>query len=156
VVVLGQEADRPLRLWLLEREGKTRPRAIGPEAGFSFFAVSPDGGQVATSFKPGTVTLLPVDKGEVREIANLPTDLVVGSWNGDRGLFLVRSSVSFPCEVHRLDLVSGKVEPWKSVAPADATGISQCAWMNLSADGKSYAYGYFRSLADVILAEGLR
>jgi eukaryotic-like serine/threonine-protein kinase len=157
VVVLGQEADRPLRLWLVERDGKRPARALGPEAGFSFFAVSPDGAQVATSFKPGTVTLLPVDKGEVGEIANLPADLVVGSWSGDRrGLFMMRSSVNFPCEVHRLDLATSKIELWKRVAPADATGISQCAWMNLSADGQSYAYGYFRSLADVVLAEGLR
>jgi len=157
VVVLGNEPSRPLRLWLADRSGKEKPRALGPEAGATFFAVSRDGVWVASRFTPGVVTLLPTGGGPSREIAGVPDDLVVGSFNGDgRWLYLVRTSVSFPCEVHRLELATGRVEPWKRVAPADATGISQCAWMNLSADGHSYAYGYFRSFADLVLAEGLR
>jgi hypothetical protein len=64
--------------------------------------------------------------------------------------------VSVPCEVHRLDLATERVARWLQVAPADVTGISQCAWMNLSADGRSYAYAYFQALGDLFLAEGLK
>jgi hypothetical protein len=156
IAVLGDEPTRPLRLWLVDRTAREAPRPLGPEAGHTYFAVSPDGAFVAARFAIDTVTLLPTDGGAEREIAGVPDDLAVGSFSGDgRWLFMIRMSVSFPCEVHRLELATGRVEPWKRVAPADATGISQCAWMNLSADGQSYAYGYFRSFADLVLAEGL-
>jgi hypothetical protein len=112
---------------------------------------------VAARLGPGSLSLLSLSGAPTREIAGVPDDLSVGSFSGDgQSLFLVRSSVSFPCEFQRLDLASGRLTPWKRMAPADATGISQCAWMNLSADGQSYAYGYFRSFADLVLAEGLR
>jgi hypothetical protein len=37
----------------------------------------------------------------------------------------------------------------------EPAGISQCGWMNLSADGRSYAYAYFRALTNIFIAEGL-
>jgi hypothetical protein len=81
----------------------------------------------------------------------------VGSYSGDgKGIFLVRTRVSVPCVVERLDLATGKVEPWLTAAPSDLTGITQCQWMNLSADGRSYAYAYFQALGDLLLAEGLK
>ena len=84
-------------------------------------------------------------------------DLAVGSFSADgKSLFLVRTSVAFPCEVHRLDLARGRLSLFKRVAPADPTGISQCSWMNLSPDGESYAYAFYRSYADLMLAEGLK
>ena len=152
-VVLGSEADRPLRLWAVGRT--TPPRPIGPEAGFTYFAVSPDGRSVAARIEPGAITLLPIEGGEGRPLRGIPDDLVVGSFSGDgHSLFLVRTSLSVPCEVHRLDLRREQVEPWMKVAPTDATGVSQCSWMNLAADGRTYAYGYFQASGDLFLAEG--
>ncbi|HEY6553127.1 MAG TPA: protein kinase [Vicinamibacteria bacterium] len=154
-VVAGHDGDRPMRLWLLAREAP--PRAIGPEGGTANFAVAPDGRTVAARIAPDTITLLPIDGGPGREIRGVPDDLAVGRWSGDgRGLFLVRTSISVPCEVQRLDLESGDRQPWMRVAPADATGVVQCAWMNLSADGRTYAYGYFKASGDLFLAEGLQ
>jgi hypothetical protein len=154
-VVLGSDAGRPLRLWAVG--GKTPPRPLGPEAGFTNFAVAPDGRTVAARIEPGAITLLPIGGGQARTIRGIPADLEVGGFSGDgRGLFLVRTSVSVPCEVQRLDLRSRKVEPWMKVAPSDATGVSQCKWMNLAPDGRTYAYGYFQASGDLFVAEGLK
>ncbi|HVQ29625.1 MAG TPA: hypothetical protein VMV21_08610, partial [Vicinamibacteria bacterium] len=156
IVVLGQEPGRPQRLFVVDRGG-TSLRPLGPESGVSFFAVSPDGSSVAVRSSPGSVSLLPIDGGTPREIPGVADDLSVGSFSGDgKSLFLVRTSVAFPCEVHRLDLSRGQTTLFKRVAPADPTGISECSWMNLSTDGESYAYAFHRSYADLILAEGLR
>jgi hypothetical protein len=156
LVVLGSEGDRPLRLFILNRDG-TGARAIGPESGATFFAVATDGRHVAARTAPGVVSLLSTGEEPVREIRGIPDDFVVGSFGGDgRSLFLVRTSATFPCEVHRFDLVTETLEPWMRVSPSDATGISQCAWMNLAADGKTYAYGYFQALGDLFVAEGFR
>jgi hypothetical protein len=152
-VVLGNEANRPLRLWAVA--GTAPPRPIGPESGFTYFAVSPDGGTVAARVEPGAITLLPIRDGEKRSVRGIPDDLAVGSFSADgQGLFLVRTSVSVPCEVQRLDLRRDRVEPWMKVAPSDSTGVSRCAWMNLAANGRTYAYGYFQASGDLFLAEG--
>ena len=154
-VVAGNDGDRPLRLWLVDQ--KAAPRPLGPEAGSTNFAVAPDGRTVATRLLPGAITLLPLEGGPCREIRGVPDDLAVGSFSRDgQGLFLVRTSISVPCEVRRLDLKSERIEPWMKVAPSDATGVNQCAWMNLALDGRIYAYGYFEASGDLFLAEGLQ
>ena len=42
------------------------------------------------------------------------------------------------------------------MAPPDATGMLYCSGILPSADGRSYVYGTNRSLASLIVAEGLR
>jgi hypothetical protein len=42
------------------------------------------------------------------------------------------------------------------VAPPDPTGIVYCSVILPSADGRSYVYSANRSLASLIVAEGLR
>jgi hypothetical protein len=154
-VVAGREGDHPLRLWLVD--GATPPRPIGPEAASTNFAVAPDGQMVAARIVPGVITFLPIAGGVGRAIRQVPDDLAVGSFSGDgRSLFLVNLGVSLPCEVHRLDLRSEKVEPWMKVSPSDSSGVSQCRWMNLASDGRTYAYGYFKASGDLFLAEGLK
>jgi eukaryotic-like serine/threonine-protein kinase len=154
-VVAGNDGNRPLRLWLVGDTGS--PRAIGPEGGSTNFAIAPDGRTVAARITPGTITLLPITGGADREIRGVPDDLAVGSFSGDgRSLFLVNVSVQVPCEVHKLDLRSEKIEPWMKVAPSDPSGVSQCRWMNLASDGRTYAYGYFKASGDLFLAEGLQ
>jgi hypothetical protein len=154
-VVAGTEGNHPLRLWLVGSDA--RPRAIGPEAASTNFAVAPDGQTVAARIVPGAITLLPIAGGAGREIRGVPDDLAVGRFSGDgQSLFLVRTSISVPCEVERLDLRGERVEPWMRVAPSELSGVSQCRWMNLSSDGRSYAYGYFKATGDLFLAEGLQ
>ena len=77
-------------------------------------------------------------------------------WSGDgRSLFLARAA-GWPCEIRRLDLATEKVELWKQVAPPDPTGMVFCSGILPSADGRSYVYTANRSLASLIVAEGLR
>lgn len=57
---------------------------------------------------------------------------------------------------HRLDLATEKVELWKQAAPPDPTGIVGCEVILASADGRGYVYSTVRSLASLIVAEGLR
>jgi tRNA A-37 threonylcarbamoyl transferase component Bud32 len=154
-LVAGNDGDRPLRLWLVGND--VRPRAIGPEGGSTNFAVARDGQTVATRLTPGAITLLPLAGGVGREIRGVPEDLAVGGFSSDgQSLFLVKISISLPCDVHKLDLRSEKIVPWMKVAPSDSSGVSQCRWMNLGADGRTYAYGYFKASGDLFLAEGLQ
>jgi hypothetical protein len=155
IVFSGFEAGHLPRLWVVGRSGGT-PRPITAEGLADGFAVSPDGLRVALSAGPRTVSIVTIDGDETREIHGLPEHLIVGRWSGDgRSLFLF-SRDNWPCQLHRLDLITEQVGLWRQVAPPDPTGVLMCNRILPSADGRSYAYQYGRCLTDIVVAEGLR
>jgi hypothetical protein len=58
--------------------------------------------------------------------------------------------------VYQLDLTTGKRTLWRSLAPADPAGVSQIGPIVMTPDGRSYIYGYHRTLSDLYLVEGLK
>jgi len=61
-----------------------------------------------------------------------------------------------PAQVFRVDVATGQRTFWKSVEPADPAGIDTIGRVLVSADGKSYVYGYNRTLSDLYLVQGLK
>jgi hypothetical protein len=155
IAVFGREAGRLPRLWVVSRNGG-KPRPITPEGPTDGFAISPDGSKVALSIAPGTISIVPLEGGDTREIRGLPQNLVVRRWSGDgRSIFLIERYYG-ACEVHRLDLATEQLAVSHHVAPSDPTGVIHCSRILPSADGPGYAYEYERSLTDIVVAEGLR
>jgi len=66
---------------------------------------------------------------------------------GDDGasLFVTDDLGRVPVHVYRLDLRSGRRDPWLELAPPDRAGVllSQGPW--LTPNGRFYAYSYVRS-----------
>jgi len=58
--------------------------------------------------------------------------------------------------IYRRELASGRVEPWRTIAPADPTGVMFIGRVLISADDQSYVYQYSRGLNDLYLARDLR
>jgi hypothetical protein len=155
LVLWGRERpDEPYRLWLVDRGG-SKPRRLdigAPQSG----AIAPDGRHMAVKTTADTITIVALAGGPSREIRGIDASLHASRWSGDgRSLFLARRAL-WPCEIHRLDLATEKVELWKRVAPSDPTGMLFCSEIVPSADGRSYVYVANRSLASLIVAEGLR
>jgi Tol biopolymer transport system component len=155
LIVRGRERpDEPYNFWLVD-EGGSRPRKLDAGA-LGSRAVSPDGKTLAARTAPDAISIIPLAGGPTRAIRVGDPHLGVGRWSADgRSLFLARGG-SWPCEIHRLDLATGKTELWKQASPPDATGMVWCAGILPSADGESYVYVANRSLASLIVAEGLR
>jgi eukaryotic-like serine/threonine-protein kinase len=61
-----------------------------------------------------------------------------------------------PAKVYRVELASGKKSVWKEIAPLDPTGISTIGPVLMTPDGKTYAYGFHRTVGDLYLVEGLK
>ena len=62
-----------------------------------------------------------------------------------------------PALVDRLDLETGKREPWKRLMPEDPAGITQIDPVVLADEGRSYAYSYLRILvSDLYVVDGAR
>ena len=58
--------------------------------------------------------------------------------------------------IDRLDLATGRREPWKEILPADATGVVRVSSVFLAPDGSFYVYAYSRVLSNLYLVEGLK
>jgi hypothetical protein len=95
--------------------------------------------------------------GEPQNITSkFNTDDRVIRFLDDGKSLLVGERGSIPLKVSRIDLSTGKREPWKDIVPADPAGVTFIPVVKFSADGKSYAYSVGRTLSDLFVVDGLK
>jgi hypothetical protein len=80
----------------------------------------------------------------------------VTGWTADGTSVFLLERGQIPANVIRMDMATGKRTLWKTMEPADAAGIDTIGRVLISADGKSYVYGYNRTLSDLYLVLGLK
>jgi Tol biopolymer transport system component len=149
------------RAFSIDLEGKNY-RQISPD-GFDAYIgelpISPDGRLVAlnnSNQANGTTRLFPVDGGAARPLPGFEKDDVVIRWADDGHSLFVFKRNEIPARVFRLDTLTGKRTPWLELMPADPAGVTRIPSIELSADGRSYAYNFTRELSDLYLIRGLR
>ncbi len=61
-------------------------------------------------------------------------------------------------EFFRLNLATGRREPWKKIELADPVGLIgiQPAAVRMTPDGRSYVYSYWRTLTELYLVDNLK
>jgi eukaryotic-like serine/threonine-protein kinase len=119
-------------------------------------ALAPDGSQVAGVGSDGKAYLYSLTGGPTKAVAGfLPSEQPI-EWSADGKSLYVYQPGEFPAKVYQLDLTTGKRTLWRSLAPADPAGVSQIGPIVMTPDGRSYIYGYHRTLSDLYLVEGLK
>jgi hypothetical protein len=83
------------------------------------------------------------------------SDFIWRNWSADGRFIYVWNPSELPFRVSRVELATGRREPWKTITPQDPAGIYNADLM-LTPDGKSYAYNAKRMLSDLYLVQGLR
>ena len=157
---MGNEVGRPARLFVQDANGGL-PTPLAP-AGITTTGqdpISPDGRQIVLD-QPGAGTSLARLLLPQRTVAPLPGTLPGDEpirWSDDgRWIYLKARSAAAAAAVVRVEVASGRREPWKELRPADSAGVEEIGDVLLTPDGASYVYTYHRSLTDLYLAEGLR
>ena len=154
ILFVAAGADLQPRCYIQDVDGGPA-RAISEETVQSAL-VSPDGKLLAVG-ADGDFQLRPLDGGKPRPIPGpLPGDELI-QWSSDgRFLFLRRPNES-ALEFFRVDLSTGRMEPWKSTEAADPVGLIgfQPASVRLTPDGKSFVYTYWKVLTELYLVDGL-
>jgi Tol biopolymer transport system component/predicted Ser/Thr protein kinase len=155
-VFAGNETGHGVRLYVQDVSGGA-PRAIAPEgADAAAFAASPDGQFVAGVGPDGKGYLFQAAAGDPRPINGLEAgDLPMCFTQDGHSLYIYRTG-EVPAKVYRLDLASGKKTLWKQIVPLDPTGVSTIGPILMTPDGKTYVYGFHRTLGDLYLVEGLK
>jgi hypothetical protein len=87
----------------------------------------------------------------------LGSDLIPLGWGESSQVLFARGRVlGRLVPLFKIDSASGRRQPVKEVGPADATGAPLLFLVQLSRDGKRYAYSTFRSTGGLFLIEGVK
>ena len=154
LVFSGELAGRAAQCFVQNIEGG-KPRAVTPE-GVTWCLPSPDGKWIAArdlATKQGR--LYPLDGGEPRAVPGLmPGENF--TWTSDPKFMYASQGGQTSVKIYRLNIVTGQRQLFKEVTPTDVTGLCGLNHIILSADGRSYVYGYTRLLSDLYLVKGLK
>jgi eukaryotic-like serine/threonine-protein kinase len=156
IFFMGNEPEHGPRLYVQDLNGGT-PRAITPEGFVStVHAVSPDGKQIyARSLAQREWMIFPVDGGEPRPIPGATMDDSIIQWTPD-GKSVYAADYGNTAKVFRINLATGKREPWKELVPSDPSGVGGIAPLHITPEGKSYVYSLYRNLCALYLVKGLK
>jgi Tol biopolymer transport system component len=154
IVITGSEEGHGARLYVRDLSGG-KPRPISPE-GYSALGVSsPDGKWTLARGPDRKRYLYPIAGGEPTVIPSLETAEGVSQRSADgRSLYVFRRGET-PQNVYRLDLATGRRELWRTLMPADGSGVSGLN-PGPTPSGEAYVYNYLRTLSDLYLVEGVR
>ena len=62
-----------------------------------------------------------------------------------------------PSHVYRIELATGHRELWKELGPSDRAGVFGISSIQISRDGRAYAYAASRAVtSELYLVEGLK
>jgi len=155
-VFSGNEPGKGVRYFIQDIAGG-QPKAFSPEGVDALsFAVSPDGQTVAGVGPNQKGYLYSVSGGEPKILAGMEEGDLPINFTSDGSAVFVYHTGEIPAKVYRVDLASGKKSVWKEIAPLDPTGVSTMAPVLMTPDGKSYVYGFHRTVGDLYLVEGLK
>ena len=89
--------------------------------------------------------------------ASLQERETLAQWSADgRFLYIARWEPP-PAALDRLELSTGRNEPWKRLAPADLTGVDLINRVRVSRDGLSHVYSYRRvTESNLHIVEGIQ
>jgi Tol biopolymer transport system component/tRNA A-37 threonylcarbamoyl transferase component Bud32 len=149
----GNEPNRPMRTYMQDTRGGA-PTPLTPE-GMTATHVSPDG-KYLTALVAGKLTLVPIAGAAPKPAVDAPAGESVVRWSADgRSLFLRQNEGLTAVKINRLDLASGREEPWKELKPADPVGV-RIIQVAMTPDGTAYAYSFQRDICTLYLADGLK
>jgi hypothetical protein len=153
---LGRSQAGSWRLYVQGLDGD-KPQAISPEGQqFGPVVPSPDGRFVAGRGADSKITIYPVDGGPARVLAGAEPGESPILWSADGGSVYSYRADEVPARVFKVDVTNGRRELWKTIAPADSSGLITIDNIVMTPDAQSFAYSYTRILTVLQLAEGLR
>jgi Tol biopolymer transport system component/predicted Ser/Thr protein kinase len=156
ILFTATETGHGTRLYVRDLAGG-KPRAITPE-GYSLFrgTITPDAKSAVVSGPDRRTYLYPLEGGEPTPLTGLGKEDLPVRFSPDGRTLFVQTRGGIPSRVYRYDVVSGKKELWKELAPADAAGLNSISRFVVTPDGKTYAYSYVRVLSYLQLVEGMK
>jgi hypothetical protein len=151
----GIEPGHGARDYLIDvSSGNAKP--VTPE-GISGAILSADGRNVAVTGPDGNWGVWPLEGGGLRPIPGLDSKYFLTGWTPDGASVYALSSQrrERTAKVYRVNVVTGKMEFWKTFGDALPAGAG-AGGPRFSADGSAYAYVYQQVLSEAYVVKGLK
>lgn len=143
------------RVYVGERDGGPARALTPPGVVIRSNTITPDGRGFVTMGPDLDLWIWPLDGGAPRRVPETQGHEFLGFADGARELFVARSA-RFPIEVERVDAVTGKRRPWRTLRPADTRGTEGATRVRITPGGGAYLYAYPRQLSELFVVDGLR
>src|SRR5262249_19383858 len=126
ILFLALAGSGSWRFYAQDLEGGA-PRAVSPEGVIPYqsisAAMSPDGRSAAAPGSDATPATSPLEGGPPRPLnGSAPGDYPI-LWSAEGGSLYAYKPAEVPARVFRIDLATGRREPWKTMVPADRSGL---------------------------------
>jgi hypothetical protein len=153
----ASDASKAFSLWLGSLEGGPARRVAHDRFIISASAggVMPDGRSCLARGADRRLYLVPFDGGAPQVLPDSDDINVAGFDDDGRTLFAWRRS-DFPLQIERLDLYTGRRQPWRRAEPGDRVGATPMRFVRVAAGGRALAYTCHRRLSELFVVEGLR
>ena len=155
ILFAGTDKAGVNRMYVQSLDGGT-PRPVTPDdVTVMQNTVSPDGRWLVAD-DGEALRIFPLGEGESRLLpAAQPGDQPI-RWSSDPNVVFVESVVGQAQHVHAIDIARGTRTPMMQLAVQDRVGASRIQRLLLSADGKSYAYLYTRTLQNLYVVKNVK
>jgi Tol biopolymer transport system component len=156
LIAWGIESGHGGRDYLIDvSSGDSKP--VTPE-GISGVVASPDGRSVVVRGPDGKRGIWALEGGGFHPIPGLDSNYMVIGWTPDgQSVYVVPVQQNAKSrKVSRVNIQTGKMEPWKTFGEEKGAGVSSVAAPYLSSDGNAYAYLYVQILSEAYVVTGLK
>lgn len=150
----GAEPSHAMRSYMEDIHGGKRS-PITPEGAVAR-VVSPNGKYVAGINPESRMTTYQVESGEPRVVPDLAQGFRPIRWSPDGLSLYAFREFDVPTRIYRVALATGRQQVVKEIMPPDPAGIQRIVDVELTADMRSYAYSYRRTLSVLYAVDGLK
>jgi eukaryotic-like serine/threonine-protein kinase len=152
LLVAGSPPGGSLRLYLQAVNGG-KPEPLRPEIYLRNVVISPDGKWIAGPNQDSQLVVCELE-GRERKLIPTPQAILPVAWSSNGRSVLVRNLGAVPATLYRIDLSSGRIAEWKTIGPANPSGVQTIMRLLYTPNEKSYVYSYQRNLSQLYLADG--
>jgi hypothetical protein len=153
--VHGPDAHNGLRNYVWDMRAK-KLRPFGPEGvADDLPLVAPDRQQILERGPDRRWWVYPIDGGPGRALEGLgPQQHPIGWRDDSRSLYVLTHEGRTTLAVSTYDIASGRLTPWKEIHPSRP--VDNAGGLQITPDGKAYAYNYLLKLSDLYVASGYK
>jgi Tol biopolymer transport system component len=152
----GNEPSRGTRYYLVSIGGG-KPRPITPE-GVRYSSMGAVlSSQYLAGRTGGRTVLYPVRGGEPQFLEGVNDQERIAGWSDDGQAVFIYSRNDYPAKVRRVDRKTGKQQLIREITTSDRAGMNfGINVIQMTSDGKTYAYSFLQELSELHLVEGLK
>jgi serine/threonine protein kinase/dipeptidyl aminopeptidase/acylaminoacyl peptidase len=154
LIANGNEQGHATRCYVLNLVGG-KPKPVTPE-GTVCGPSSPDSHFVVGVGPNSAVAIYPIGEGSSRSIPGLEAGFLPVQWSSDGSVLYGYHLGELPSRIYKVAIDSGKQTVVQELRPGVPAGVVMVAPVQVSRDGKRFAYSYNQTLSVLYLISGLR